>query len=390
MKKQLPKLQLDELMPHLIGIWRAFSKIPGPMDHLQTREFRKVVSSLTTLHNGLQTGKDLLGKDYFKERDLLGAYLLYDWVVHYQQGVSLLNELPYVPKRVLDVCAGPGAFAFAALMHGSGEVYATDWNATALKLGGEVAGRYGFPLTFRQWNCLEEAIPVEGEFDLIILGHALEELFPSNQKGWREREHQFIKFLLSKLTKNGFLLLVDSSLIDSNVRILSLRDKLFQEGVPIQAPCVFKGLCPALQTKNSPCYAQREFEKPPLIKEIQRSAKINLSSLKMSYIIFRSPKSHSPELRDDQKLYRVISPPIESVHGDRYYLCGTDGKKILSSHLKEHPKESKAFEYLKRGELISIQDGLENGNAIDIIQGTKVKVEAALGKPIPEKEAEDV
>ncbi len=376
-----PTPDLTNIMPILISAWRRLLKIGGPGDVLQTREFRDVVASVKILQERSDNGQSINGQDYFKNPQLLGAYLLYDWVLHYQQGLSLIGELPETPKRVLDICSGAAPFSFAALRHGAQEVIATDQNAAALQLGAEVCGRYGLPLTVRQWNCLKQPIPFEGKFDLIILGHCLDDLFPAANKGWMEEQNNYLKKLLNLLTPNGHLLLVDSSQNEMNRRVLMLRDSMVQEGIPVQAPCVWRGECPALKA-NSQCYAQRELEKPRLIKDIQRSLSINLNSLKMSYLIFRNPSAGWPDV-GDKPLYRVISPPVETFSGKRFYLCGTDGKKQLGSHIEKHPPESRPFEFLKRGELISIDGALEKQNALDIVQGTTVRVVAACGKPLP-------
>lgn len=379
--KKMPDADLETLMPLLIGVWRRFHKLAGPADMLQTREFRSVVSAVQQLQQGLETGDQLRGQDYLAEPDLLGAYLLYYWVLHYQQGLSLINEVPFTPRRVLDLASGPGAFAFAAIRQGASEVVALDCNATALKFAGEVAGRSGYPLTVRQHNILRFPLPVEGKFDLIIIGHCLEELFPNTQKGWERAQRDWIQRLFPLLSPQGMLLFVESSLPHANHRLLSLRDRLVEENIPVQAPCVWRGECPALQTNNL-CYAQREFEKPYLIKEIQRAAQINLNSLKMSYLIMRNPEAGWPVL-PERPLYRIISPPVETHMGKRFHLCGTDGKRDLGSHLKELPTEAKAFAYLKRGELISIEDALVKQQHFDIILGTRIKIEAALNKPLP-------
>lgn len=381
---RLPNTDLDTIMPVLIGAWRRMRKEAGPPDVLQTREFRAVVECVKKLADD----SSLAGTDYFANQDLLGAYLLYQWVIHYQQGLSLINELPVTPRRVLDVCSGPAAFAFAALRHGASEVYATDRNKSALELGAEVCGRYGMPLNVRQWDCLSSPLPVEGTFDLIIVGHCLKDLFPESSAQWQEKQHRFISYLLKRLNKHGFLLIAESSFPEFNQRVLQLRDRLVTDGVPVQAPCVWRGACPALQTKNSPCYAQREFEKPHLIKEIQRAASINLGSLKMTYIIFRSPMATWPQI-PEKPLYRIISPPVESYQGKRFYLCGTDGKKNLGSHISEHTTETRPFEYLRRGELISIEGAMEKNNCLDIVKGTKISVEAACGKPLMEQPSEE-
>lgn len=383
---KIPNLDLDTIIPLLIGVWRRFHKLSGPPDVLQTREFRSVVQAVQRLQKGLETGNELIGQNYFEQPDLLGAYLLYQWVVHYQQGLSLMNELPIVPGRVLDLASGPGPFAFAASRKGAREVVAIDQNPTALKLASEVSGRYGYPLTIRKHSLLKFPLPVEGKFDLIILGYCLEELFPDSHKWWKEAQKKWIRSLLPYLSSHGMFLFVESSLQHSNHRLLALRDELVHEGFPLQAPCVWKGECPALMTKNL-CYAQRDFEKPTLIKEIQRAAQINLSSLKMSYLILRNPEAGWPDL-PSHPLYRIISPPIETHTGKRFHLCGTDGKKDLGSHLQESTPENKAFDYLKRGELISIENPLVKGDHYDIVLGTRIKIEAALNKPIPEVSAE--
>jgi SAM-dependent methyltransferase len=383
--KRAPSLDLETIMPLLLGLWRRFHKESGPQDRLQTREFRRVIECVKILQANHDGKESLIGKDYFADRELLGAYVLYQWVVHYQQAMSLLGELPHTPKRVLDLCSGPAPFAFAALRHGAVEVIASDRNQQALDLGAEISGRYGMPLTIRRCDVLKESLPAEGQFDLISLAHGLTELFPDSIKSWREHQQRFIDKLLQRLSPNGFLLLVESSMPSDNARLLELRDKLVKQNVAIQAPCVWKGECPALKSTGSPCYAQREMEKPYLLKEIQRAVGINLSSLKMTYLIIRSPLATWPKLPNEM-LYRVISPPVDSYRGKRFYLCGVDGKKTLGSHYTEQPTESRAFKFLKRGELISVSDALEQQGALEIVEGTKVIVKAACGKPLEELE----
>lgn len=381
MKTKMPTTDLENIMPLLIGVWRRFRKLSGPPDVLQTREFRSVVQGVQQLKQGLETGDALIGQDYFAQPELLGAYLLYHWVVHYQQGLSLISEIPDGVGRVLDLASGPGAFAFAALRHGAREVVALDRNATALQLASEVCGRYGFPITVRNHSLLKFPFPVEGKFDLIVLGYCLGELFPNTGQGWPHAQKEWIVRLKHYLAPNGKLLFVESSLAHSNHRLLSLRDQLVEGGFPVQAPCVWNGKCVALQANNF-CYAQREFEKPYLIKEIQRAAQINLGSLKMSYLILRNPEAGWPNL-PNYPVHRVISPPIETHSGKRFILCGTDGKKDIGTHLKEAAPEARAFDYLKRGELISVEDALVRGDHFDIVLGTRVRIEAALNKPLP-------
>lgn len=384
-ERRTPDLELETIIPILIGFWRRLHKVSGPGDQLQTREFRSVVDAIKALQQMSHKGQSLLGQNYFQNKELLGAYLLYSWVIHYQEGMSLLGELPHPPKRVLDVCAGGSPFGLAALRHGAEEVISTDKNLNVLEAGAEICGRFGHTMSVRQWDCLKAPLPVEGKFDLIILAYGLHELFPPANPHSKEHQKIFVGELMKRLTPDGHLLLVDDSHTEGNRMILSLRDHFVSQGVPVQAPCVWRGECPALKNLKNPCYAQRKLEKPYMIKEFQRAAEINLGSLKMSYVIFKNSESGWPKLPQGE-LFRVISPPVDSYTGKRFYLCGTVGKRNFGSHLKEQPKESRAFDYLKRGELISISGALEKPNVLDIIEGTEVKIVAACGKPLPSEE----
>ncbi len=378
--KKMPPHDLENIMPLLIEQWRRLTGLGGPRDVLQTREFRGVVQAVMEMEDNFALKEDL-ATDYFSHREHLGAYLLYYWVMHYQEGLSLINELPKTPKRVLDICSGPVPYAFAALQHGADEVYATDRYTEALELGAAICGKSGKTLSIRKWDCLNEHCPVPGKFDLIIFAHALEEVFPSTRKGWKQEQNDFIRSLLEKLNPDGHLLLVDSSRLSTNHRILDIRETLVQAGVPIQAPCIRRGDCPALKSKNSPCYAQREFERPYVVKEIQRAARIKLSSLKMSYLLIKHPKAAWPSL-PEKNLYRVTSPLIDGHNGSAFYLCGVEGKKKLLSDITDHPKESRAFNYLKRGELISVTDPVVRNNELYISEETSITIEAACGKSI--------
>jgi len=388
-----PSTDLETIIPILLGVWRRFQKESGPSDKLQTREFRRVVEAVKILEKRHDGKASLVGTDYFDNKELLGAYILYQWVIHYQQGISLIGELPTVPRRVLDLCSGASPFAFAALRWGAKEAIAVDRNVNALELGAEICGRYGMPLTIRRWDASKRReLPVEGKFDLIVLAHALEDLFPP--PGGGNHELGFIRYLMTLLTPEGHLMLVDDSHPEQNRRILGLRDALVATGVEVQAPCIWKGECPALKVTNSPCYAQRQMDKPYMIRELQRAAEINLSSLKMSYIIFKAKNADSVkenvvkeneasepvEESTAKACYRVISPAIEGFKGKRHYLCGTGGKKYLESRVPTLPKEAKAFDYLRRGEVISLENVFEMQNGIDIIEGSSIKVEAACGK----------
>lgn len=338
--------ELEAIIPDLIKVWRKFNKLSGPEDSLQTREFRTTCALVQTIETALQTGSIPPG---FYSRDIIAASLLYHFPLHYGQGLSLMGELPQVPKKVLEIGSGLAPFALAALKYGAQDVYAIDQSEEALKLGSEVIGRLGYPISMRHYSYGRAPFPFpfSERFDLIILPHCLNELFPLDEKGSQEKKLRFIDECLQRLEPTGFLMIVDRSENETNSEILKIRDHFVNKGIAVQAPCIWKGACPALASK-SPCYAQREFEKPYFMKELQRGAGIFLNSLKMSYLILKSPQATWPELHN-QPYYRVVSPPVESYQGKRYYLCGKDGKEKLDLRIDE-----KSYT-LQRGSLISLE-----------------------------------
>jgi predicted nicotinamide N-methyase len=362
-----PTADWDTLFPMLIARWRKLMKLPiGPADQLQTREFRTLIEHISLFQE----------QPRFDSTESFGAYLMYQWPLHYAQALSLIKELPQKPLRVLDVGAGSAPFSLAALQYGAKEVFALDHDERALKYGADLCGHLGYPISVRTCDCTQiRQWPVEGRWDLIILGYSLFEMFDSSAD-----QVAYIQKLLPMLSETGYILLVEDSASEINRRFLGLRDEIALKNIPIQAPCLWKGNCPALRHGASPCFAQRPFEKPFMIKEIQRAANINLSSLKMSYLILKSPAAQNSPMKDT--MYRVVSPSVKTFRGMRYFLCGVKGKRTLGSSLAEHPKHSKAFEFLKRGDVISVEQALETEDDFQITKDTKILIEAPFDKPL--------
>ena len=79
----------------------------------------------------------------------------------------------------------------------------------------------------------------------------------------------------------------------------------------------------------------------------------------------------------------MISPAVETFRGERVFLCGKEGKKSLGSQLKEHSVKARAFDYLRRGDVIAIHNALHLKDQLDITEETSVTLEAPAGKPVP-------
>jgi ribosomal protein RSM22 (predicted rRNA methylase) len=370
MKNKRPSVKVDwkELYSILIAQFRQLNKLTiGPLDRLQSREYQFLTEKV----------KELQANDDLSDRALLSAFLMYEWPQLLAQGISLMQEIPNIPTRVLEIGSGTAPFALAALMSGSLEAFTLHNNPLALKVAGEICGRYGYPISVREHDPrLTREWPLEGTWDLIIIGYSLTELFPT-----LEKQVSFISNLFNKVNPGGHILLVDSSQNEINRHFLHLRDAFIKEGISIQAPCIWQGGCPALSHGASPCYSQRPFEKPFLINDIQKSIKANTNSLKMTYFLLCPPgqKNSHPQ---GERLYRVVSPPIETFKGTRHFLCGVDGKKTLGSRLTSHPKSSKAYEYLKKGDVVSINNAIELEDDLIIAEETSFVLKSPFDKPL--------
>lgn len=376
-KRKRVEIDIEELMPLLIGIWRKMFRLAGPAEELMTREFRSFVSHIKELCAEESKEKEGALALSMQNRDLLGAYFLYFFPLRYLEAMHLLGELPETGSTALDLSVGPSPFALAALKYGYQDVTSIGSVEGALNLTAEACGRSGYPIQIR--NELNRFRKGTKKYDLITLSYTLLDLFPTDSSQHVEKRKQLVRDLLDSLNPEGFLLIVEDSQEKQNKKVLELRDSLVESGYFVQAPCIYQGRCPALANKNV-CFAQRELKKPYLIAEAQRSGRINMNSLKMSYLIVRSKEAKQPETKRD--LYRIISPPFEDRGRTTYYLCGKGGRKKLASSLESHTKDTRAFEFIKRGEAIEIQNAQVEGNTFVLHEESKLIVAAPLSKPL--------
>jgi SAM-dependent methyltransferase len=341
----------EELNQILVALWRKGVKRPGPAHQLLVEETKHVSPEVAEMEKG--SPKSI-------------AFLLYHWPLFYQEGLSLLGEVPESLGKILTIGSPFAPYGVAAAVLGAREVTFVDANPDSLRIGSEIAGKLGVSLQGRK------VIPNE-LFDTIVLDRV-------------SLDPEALAKYNSLLKPEGCLVIIDSAEPITNRAFVTMRDEMVDRGFAVQAPCVWKGPCPA-RVFGFPCFAQRPMERTFVMREIQKRAGIEQNSLKMSYLILRKKGREWPNL-PVAPTYRVVSHPLEGPSGKRFTLCGTDGKKRLNLTQETFPKEARALSFLKRGELIYLEDELRKGDDIFAGTGTKAKILAALGKPIPEKENE--
>jgi SAM-dependent methyltransferase len=394
---------LARWIPHLVAAWRA-SRRPsgrgpsgrafgrdarrregrGPEDVLAPDELREVGAAVARLSRGLTRDRELAGARYLDDERLLGAYLLFYWPVSYLQARGVVSELPRRPRAVLDLGSGPGPMAFAALDAGAPEVTAADRSARALAAARRLAAAAGEPLATREWNptrpgSLAGLAPGK-RFDLVTMGHALNELFRGPDAD--ARRAALLEEALALVEPGGSLLVVEPALRDTSRALLRVRDLLVARGFAVRAPCLFRGACPALLRESDWCHAERPIEPPPLVAQIGRAAGLRKEAVKMSYLVL-APKGEPWAEPPRGRVFRIVSEPLPSKGRLRYMGCGPEGRMGLSLQEKHVQEGNRRFAELLRGDVVEISGGEPRGDGIALGEGSTVKVVAAAGRPVP-------
>lgn len=345
-------------------------------------DLKAVAAAVRTLSLGLTRDRELAGARYMDDPKLLGAYLLFYWPVSYAQGRQIFGELRSRPRSVLDLGSGPGPLAFAALDSGAAEVTAADRSKPALELALKLAAEAGEALRTRAWDPQQSRELPEGDFDVISMGHVLNELF-GNGPDAIPRRAELCEQLLTRVKKNGSLLIIEPALRDTSRALLQLRDVLVSRDYAVRAPCMFKGNCPALDRSSDWCHADRSWQMPPVIEELARAAQLHKESLKMSYLLL-APKGEAwPELPKG-RLFRVVSEALEGKGRQRFMACGPEGRTGIAMQTKHETKQNRAFMYLKRGDVLRLDETEPRGDGLSLSDKTTVKIVAPAGKPLPE------
>lgn len=353
----------------------------GPPDHLLPHELQEVSSAVRKISAGLTGERRLVGKGYMDDPALLGAYLLFYWPVSYVQARHALGHLPSKPRSVLDLGSGPAPMSFASLDHGAGYVTAADRSERALKLATDLAGEAGEPLSMRKWDPLKgERIP-EGSFDLVIMGHLLNELWVGDRDEFGKKA-DLIEKVCGSLEKGGSLIVIEPALLLTSRKLLKIRDILVERGYPLLAPCLFQGGCPALKKDGNTCHTDRSWEPPRMIKDIARASGIHKDALKMSFLVL-APKGTKWPKPPEGRIFRIVSEILESNKRLRLVGCGPEGRIGLSVLEKDVADENKIFLHLQRGDVVRIAGAEERESGIGLTEDSRITIVAYAGKPLP-------
>lgn len=384
---------LDQWIPRLVKVWRAArnkGKPPqgrgprhvdtAPSETLTPHEVREVGAGVKQLSLGLTRDRQLAGARYMDDPKLLGAYLLFYWPVSYAQARAALPEVGQRPRSVLDLGSGPGPLAFATMDAGAREVIAADRSRPALDLARALAIEASESLGVREWSP-EKPLP-DGQYDLITMGHVLNELF----KGDVALRTALVEKIAAKLTKGGSLLVMEPALRETSRKLLEVRDQLVAKGYAVRSPCLFRGACPALIKETDWCHAERQWRMPPLVEAIARAAGLHKESLKMTTMVF-APLGEAWATPPAGRFFRIVSEALEGKGRQRFMGCGPQGRVGLAMQDKHLSEKNRLFTKLQRGDVIRVGDTEERGDGLALTDQTTVDIVANAGRPFPERQS---
>ncbi len=373
---------LERWIPRLIAVWRqARGRGEGPETRLTPQEIKEVGAGVKQLSLGLTRDRKLAGARYMDDPKLLGAYLLFYWPVSYAQAREAMGELPQRPRAVLDLGSGPGPLAFAALDAGASEVTAADRSKPALALARALATEAGEAIATREWDPLKKAPPPEGKYDLITMGHVLNELYGVGDEAVKPRA-ALLTQVLSQVKPGGSLLVLEPALRETSRLLLKVRDVMVEQGHAIRAPCLYRGACPALVKESDWCHAERDWPMPGVVEDIARAAGLHKESLKMSYLML-APAGEPWSAPRPDRLFRIVSESLEGKGRQRYIGCGPEGRMGLAMQEKHRAEHNQRFFKLKRGEVISVTNTEPKGDGLALDDRSEVKTVAWPGQAVP-------
>jgi ribosomal protein RSM22 (predicted rRNA methylase) len=378
---------LEKWIPRLLAVWRrrrsgaqrgrsVRHERPPPQAQLTPEELREVGAGVKALSHGLTRERNLAGARYMDDPTLLGAYLLFYWPVSYAQARATLSELPGRPRAALDLGSGPGPVAFAALDAGASGVLAADRSRSALELAKALAMEADEPLSTREW-APERPLP-EGPFDLVTMGHVLNELYA----GDIGKRAALVEKILERVSKGGTLLVLEPALRETSRALLEVRDVLVSRGVTVRAPCLWRGACPALVKPSDWCHAERTWRPPPMVEAIGRAAGLRKETLKMSYLAL-APRGEAWAAPPPGQVFRIVSEPLESKGRQRFMGCGPSGRVGLAMQRKHETEHNRLFFQLQRGDVVRLTQTEERGDGLALSNTSTVEILANAGHPVP-------
>jgi len=273
----------------------ALERISEKFSPTQLREARKLLS-----REYRESGQS---HSVFEDPAQRIAYLATRMPATYAAIVRVLQEIPVIMTRILDVGAGPGTASWAAAECGAQKAVLLEKNRHAIALGQELMK--DIPSFQAEWVCQDlEKVASVPMADGAILSYSLGEL--QNQES-----------LLEKVWHAGipWIAIIEPGTPRGYQTILRARDKLLSLGAHIVAPCPHAKVCPL--KKDDWCHFSIRLERTKLHRLV-KEGDLGFEDEKFSYLVV----SRKPV---EQRGARILRHPNKGSGHVRLSLCASEG-----------------------------------------------------------------
>jgi len=272
----------------------------------------------------------------------------------------------------------------AAFDLGARRICFADRSRAATTLAGELLRAAGGSPELRFWDPLQGGTAPAGTFDLILLGHVLNELWPGHPDRIRLRADVTAK-LRDRLRPGGRVLIVEPALTVTAREALEVRDLLVASGFRVLAPCLWQQACPALAQAGASCHREFAWTPPRLLQDLVRRAGFRKKTLKATAFLLQASALAGGSA--DPGDFRVVSEPLLSKNRRvRLIACGPAGRIRLALKPETATSDTRAFLTLARGDLIRVHGARARPGGLDLVPGSRLTVLRRGGAvPFPQR-----
>jgi SAM-dependent methyltransferase len=245
--------------------------------------------------------------------------------------------------RILDLGAGPGPAAIAALDALGGDALLLDRSETALAEARALDARLR-----TQAADLSQPLP-QGPFDLVLAANVLVE--------------QEVRFPAS-----GTLVLLEPALRETGRALLETRDRLLAEGWFAHAPCLTQRPCPALHSPKDWCTLEASWTPPRYFQQLADAVGLRADE-RLSFaavVLTRAAPVAKPGL------WRVVGLPPPEKGKRRVWVCSDEGRLAAVRLDRDASEANSAFDDLRRGDLVQLGQVERRGDGLRLGKDSQV------------------